>query len=128
VADGTCPEQDGNGVFDPAEADEVPGQLVTVRGDVGSQDRDSLLGASGAGQQLGNVRRRVRRAALGVSPGPFDRFVDAVAGGRQRKPDPEGVPLLLATACLQGIEAGRAVLGAARVGDEPAELRERISE
>lgn len=88
--------EEGQGVLDAAEVDEVAGQVMRVRGRVLLEDGDSVLGASGAGEELGDVRRRVRGSTFGVGAGPCDRFVDTAASGDQRQSYPVKVPLLLA--------------------------------
>ncbi|KOG22558.1 hypothetical protein ADK34_21660 [Streptomyces viridochromogenes] len=90
--------EDVHSLFGAAEIDEVAGQVMPVRGGMLLEDDDSLLGASGAGEQLGDVLRRVRGGALGVGAGLCGRFVDAVASGDQRQPHPVEVPALFATA------------------------------
>ncbi|MEV6181725.1 hypothetical protein [Streptomyces sp. NPDC052015] len=102
--------KDGHRLLDAVEVNEVPGQVVAVCGGMGAQDGDGLLGASGAGEQLGNVWCRVPGGALGVGAGVCDRFVDAVAGGDQRQPYPVQVPVLLAPAGGgEGVEVCQAV-------------------
>lgn len=50
----------GQSILDAAEVDEIAGQDMAVRGGMQFKDADSLLGASGAGEKLSDVLRRVR--------------------------------------------------------------------
>ncbi|MFD7547162.1 hypothetical protein [Streptomyces sp. NPDC059816] len=62
-------------VFDTTQVDEVTGQIMAVRGGVLCENGNSLVDASGAAEQLGDVRRRVRGGGLGVGAGTRDRFL-----------------------------------------------------
>lgn len=69
------PLENLHGVLDPTEVDEMPSQVVAVGGGVRFENRNGLLGATGAGQQPGNVRCRLPGAVLRVNPYLCDRFI-----------------------------------------------------
>ncbi|MER5207809.1 hypothetical protein [Streptomyces sp. NPDC002825] len=83
---------------------------------------DGLLDPTGLGQKAGDGPGRVRGVALGMRPRLLDRFVEQAAVGHEPKPQPEEVPLLLASAArLKCVEVGQAVLSPAVVGVQAAQ-------
>lgn len=110
-----------NGSLDPAEVDEVPGQDATDTGLLLFEGGDGLLGASSVGQQLGDGPGCVPGSTLGMRSRLLNRLLAQATRDHQRQPHPMEFPILSATAHLEGIKVGQAVLGAPLVGVVGAE-------
>lgn len=115
-------EEDRQGHLNAAEVDEVAGEVMAAPVVVLLEESNGFLGASGAGEEVCNVLRRVPGVAFGVGSGPFNRLVGptaaAISGNRIQYSSHSRSPSALG---VEGVEVGqgvgRAPLVEAQIGE-----------